>query len=84
MKLIHDVDVACRRLSRVLRLDTVRRAFEVQLGAEADAQAEWVIVYRTARGFCCMYCDVAVEFEEMLDVQIWSEEMEVQPYFIGL
>ncbi|MFM0339803.1 hypothetical protein [Paraburkholderia fungorum] len=84
MKLIHDVDVACRRLGKVLHLDTVRRAFEVQSGAEADAQPEWVIVYRTARGFCCMYRDVAVEFEEMLDVQIWSEEMEVQPYFIGL
>ncbi|EIM94741.1 hypothetical protein [Paraburkholderia hospita] len=45
---------------------------------------EWVVVYRTASGFCCMYHGIPVEFIEMLDVQIWSEEIDVQPYFIGL
>jgi hypothetical protein len=84
MKLIHDVDVACRRLGKALHLDMLRRTFETHPGAEAGAQPEWVIVYRTAEGFCCMYRNDAVEFEEMLDVQIWSEETEVQTYFIGL
>jgi hypothetical protein len=45
---------------------------------------EWVIVYRTARGFCCMYRGEPVEFDEMLDVQIWSEEEDVRLWFIGL
>jgi hypothetical protein len=31
-----------------------------------------------------MYHGVAVEFSEMLDVQLWSEEMEVETYYIGL
>jgi hypothetical protein len=85
MKLVHDVDVAWRRLGKFLHLDTFRHAFE----AEADTagpgtETEWVIVYRTAQGFCCIYRGAAVEFQDMLDVQIWSEEMEVQTYFIGL
>jgi hypothetical protein len=45
---------------------------------------EWVIIYRTARGFCCMYRNEPVEFDEMLDVQIWSEEEDVRLWFIGL
>ena len=51
---------------------------------ETGPEWEWVIVYRTARGFCCMHRGVAVQFDEMLDVQLWSEEMEVQTYFMGL
>jgi len=31
-----------------------------------------------------MYHDAPVELREMLDVQIWAEEMDVQTYFIGL
>ncbi|MBB5467491.1 hypothetical protein HDG32_003614 [Paraburkholderia sp. CI2] len=45
---------------------------------------EWVIVYRTERGFCCMYRGEPVEFDEMLDVQIWSEEEDVRLWYFGL
>ena len=84
MKLVHDAEVMCKRLGKALHLDLFRRALATQSETGATADSEWVIVYRTARGFCCMYHGVAVEFEEMLDVQLWSEDMEVQTYFIGL
>lgn len=85
MKLRHDVDVAYRRLGKLLHLDTFRRAFETHASAAGSSRTtEWVIVYRTAKGFCCMYRGTVVEFRDMLDVQIWSEETEVQTYFIGL
>ena len=45
---------------------------------------EWVVIYRTAEGFCCMYRGLPVNFEDMLDVQTWTEEMDVRPYFMGL
>lgn len=45
---------------------------------------EWVVVYRVAKGFCCMYRGLPVDFEDMLDVQMWAEEMDVRPYFMGL
>lgn len=45
---------------------------------------EWVVLYRTAEGFCCMYKGLPVNFEDMLDVQIWTEETNVRPYFMGL
>lgn len=85
MKLAHDADEACRRLGKLLHLDAFRRTFEAGARiAQGSVETEWVIVYRTAQGFCCMYRGVAVEFEDMLGVQLWSEEMEVQTYFIGL
>lgn len=85
MKLAHDVDEAFRRLGKLLHLDALRRTLEAGARvAQGSDETEWVIVYRTAHGFCCMYRGVAVEFEDMLDVQVWSEEAEVQTYFIGL
>lgn len=45
---------------------------------------EWVVVYRTANGFCCMYCGLPVDFEDMLDVQTWADEMDVRTYYMGL
>jgi hypothetical protein len=84
MKLVHEVEVVCKRLGKALHLDTFRRAFAAQSETGTGTQSEWVIIYRTAQGFCCMYHGVAVEFGEMLDVQLWSEEMEVETYFIGL
>lgn len=83
MKLVHDTEMMCKRLGKALHLDMFRRALTAQSEIEASP-AEWVIVYRTAQGFCCMYRGVAVEFGEMLDVELWSEEMEVETYFIGL
>jgi hypothetical protein len=84
MKLVHDTQEMCKRLGKALHLDSVRRALAAQSEIRTPADSEWVIVYRTAQGFCCMYHGVAVEFGEMLDVQLWSEEMEVETYFIGL
>jgi hypothetical protein len=60
----------------------------VKPGDAADARAqdsrEWVIVYRTGGGFCCLYKGLPVDFEDMLDVQLWTEEMDVRPWFMGL
>ncbi|WP_052405862.1 hypothetical protein [Paraburkholderia heleia] len=74
--------------------DTLRRRIEEvfhpashhESGADGSAQdeREWVVIYRTATGFCCMYKGLPVNFEDMLDVQIWTEEMDVRPYFMGL
>lgn len=49
-----------------------------------ECNREWAVVYRTASGFCCMYRGLPVEFEDMLDVQTWAEEMDVRPYFMGM
>ncbi|MGQ7932421.1 hypothetical protein [Paraburkholderia sp. D1E] len=73
-----------KRLGKALHLDTFRRALAAQSETGTRTESEWVIIYRTAQGVCCMYHGVAVEFGEMLDVQLWSEEMEVETYFIGL
>lgn len=79
MKLTHGLDAARKRLSKALHLGELRGS-----GSAASADPEWVIVYRTAQGFCCVYGENAVDFADMLDVQIWAEEMDVQTYFIGL
>jgi hypothetical protein len=79
MKLTHGLDAARKRLSKALHLGELKES-----GSVASADPEWVIVYRTAHGFCCVYGGNAVDFADMLDVQIWAEEMEVQTYFIGL
>jgi len=71
------------RLGGVLHLAELRNAFRNMQASQSDANPEWVIVYRTATGFCCLYRGVPVEFAEMLDVHLWSEEMDVQPYFMG-
>ncbi|OUL79440.1 hypothetical protein CA601_34780 [Paraburkholderia hospita] len=84
MKLGHELDNVRHRLGRKLHLAELREAIQSMRSAEPGVNPEWVIVYRTASGFCCMYHGIPVEFIEMLDVQIWSEEIDVQPYFIGL
>ena len=45
---------------------------------------EWVVVYRIASGFCCMYGGLPVDFEDILDVQMWADEMDVRTYFMGM
>lgn len=55
-----------------------------RFAAPGEDRRDWVVVYRTAGGFCCMYRGRPVEFEDMLDVQIWAEDMDVRTYFIGL
>jgi hypothetical protein len=84
VKLTHELDAVRKRISKALHLDALKGVSGESHVARAVPTPEWVIVYRTAQGFCCMYHDAPVEFGEMLDVQIWSEEMDVQTYFIGL
>jgi len=79
----HSLWAARRRISRALHLDALKGLSSFGM-TSTETTSEWVIVYRTARGFCCMYHDAPVELREMLDVQIWAEEMDVQTYFIGL
>ncbi|MFX1670754.1 hypothetical protein PWR63_00315 [Paraburkholderia sp. A2WS-5] len=45
---------------------------------------EWVIVYETAFGFCCVYHDREIEFAHIDDFRAWAEQAGVQLYFIGL
>ncbi|MGH8780096.1 hypothetical protein [Paraburkholderia sp.] len=84
MKLPHGLDVARKRIAKVLHLDELEDSLRSWSTARSDAIPQWVIVYRTAQGFCCLYDGVAVDFQDMLDVQIWAEEMDVQTYYIGL
>jgi len=82
MKLRTEWDTLRRRFEAALH-STKFHAFERHAGAEQDDR-EWVIVYRTAEGFCCIYQGLPVNFDDMLAVQVWTEEMDVRPYFIGL
>lgn len=84
MKLTHDLDRLRRRISKTLHLDYLKQFSEGLGVGKPEAEPEWVIVYRTAHGFCSIYHGEPVELQEMLDVQIWAEEMDVQTWFIGL
>ncbi|MGA7782213.1 MAG: hypothetical protein WCA85_31495 [Paraburkholderia sp.] len=84
MKLTVELNAARKSISKALHLDVLKGILSEQRARTEAPPLDWVIVYRTAQGFCCMYRDVPVEFEEMLDVQIWSEDMDVQTYYIGL
>ncbi|MBU7442294.1 hypothetical protein ACT2FY_36265 [Paraburkholderia fungorum] len=79
MRLAHGLDAACKRIGKALHLNALK-----DLSTRSQADPEWVIVYRTAQGFCCVYRGLAIDFGEMLDIQVWAEEMDVQTYFIGL
>ncbi|WP_156883754.1 hypothetical protein [Paraburkholderia sp. SOS3] len=83
MKLKDQLESFGHRMRQRLHLDTLGDAIRTMQTAEVDVHPEWVIVYRTAGGFCCIYRGKAFDFAEMLDIQIWSEEMDVQPYYIG-
>ncbi len=84
MKPTHDLDGLRRRIGKALHLDYLK-LFSGGTGiGKPEPVPEWVIVYRAAHGFCCIYRDESVELHEMLDVQIWAEEMDVQTWFIGL
>jgi hypothetical protein len=84
VKLTYELDAARRCIRKALHLDAFKGVFGENATSRESPPVEWVVVYRTAQGFCCMYHDAPVEFSEMLDVQIWGEEMDVQTYFIGL
>jgi hypothetical protein len=84
MKFTHGLEAARKRIVKALHLDEVEGSYHFAPTAGGTADLEWVIVYRTAQGFCCVYHGEPVDFAEMLDVQIWSEEMDVQTYYMGL
>jgi hypothetical protein len=84
MKLTHDLDGLRRRIGKALHLDYLKQVSGGMGVRKPEPAPEWVIVYRTAHGFCCVYHGEPVELHEMLDVQIWAEEMDVQTWFIGL
>jgi hypothetical protein len=74
-----------RCVAVALHLDQQRKEaiFTGHVGAPNDDR-EWVIVYRTADGYCCLYTGQPIEFDDLADVQSWSDEMDVRTYFIGL
>lgn len=84
MKLTRNLDALRRHIGKALHLDALTRASGAGETGKPESAPEWVIVYRTAQGFCCIYQGVPVELHEMLDVQIWAEERDVQTWFIGL
>lgn len=71
-------------IGHALHLDTLKRALAVARNRDAQPVPEWVIVYRTAQGFCCLYHGVPMDFREMSDVHVWAEEEGIQTYFMGL
>lgn len=79
MRLAHGLDVVRKCISKALHLNDLTGS-----PSGTGTEPEWVIVYRTAQGFCCVYGANPIDFTDMLDVQIWAEEMDVQTYFIGL
>jgi hypothetical protein len=84
MRLIHGFDSIQKTIKNALHDVAAEISGEYKTLAGEPSVLEWALVYRTATGFCCVYHDRSVEFNEMLDVQIWAEENEVQPYYVGL
>jgi hypothetical protein len=84
MKRGPDIHGLRERIGKMLHLHSQPKTSGPRDAGGRKTTPEWVIVYRTAQGFCCMYRGQPVEFREMLDVQIWAEEMDVETYFIGL
>jgi hypothetical protein len=83
MRLRAELAALRRRLAVALRLDQWPEESLAGRASEPDDDREWVIVYRTANGYCCLYDGQAVEFDELADVHSWSDEMDVRTYFIG-
>ncbi|HDR9204397.1 TPA: hypothetical protein QDB48_005803 [Burkholderia vietnamiensis] len=69
MKLSVELAVLRRRLAVALHLDDWKEVLAGNLQDEASDDREWVIVYRTANGYCCPYRGKTVEFDELSDVQ---------------
>jgi hypothetical protein len=84
MRLIHGFDLIQKTIKSALHDVAAEISSEYKSLAGEAPEREWALVYRTATGFCCVYHDRSVEFNEMLDVQIWAEENDVQTYYVGL
>jgi hypothetical protein len=83
LKLPHGVDVVRKRMSKLFHLNALKRASGAGAQSRSEGKCEWVIAYRTAHGFCCIYRGVPIDFRTMFDLQIWVEEHNVKTYFIG-
>lgn len=84
MRLIHGFDLIQKTIKNALHDVAAEISSEYKSLAGEPPEREWALVYRTATGFCCVYHDRSVEFNEMLDVQIWAEENDIQTYYVGL
>lgn len=73
-----------RYVDHTFDLGHLKRSVRVAMRAAASSDEEWVIVYRTAQGFCCIYHDVPIDFADIEDMHAWAEDKGVQTYFIGL
>lgn len=82
MKLKAEWDAIRRRIGTALHAVNLRDAAD-QRDPVPDNR-EWVVIYRTAHGYCCMYRGSPVTFEDRLDVDMWADDMDLRPYFIGL
>lgn len=82
MNLKAEWDTLRRRIEEVFH--HAKRHDRGEAAGDGQDNREWVVIYRTAEGFCCMYKGLPVTFEDILDVQIWTEETDVRPYFMGL
>ncbi|SAL03289.1 hypothetical protein AWB81_06375 [Caballeronia arationis] len=83
MKMGNRLHAAREHVCELLHFDKLKRMIHSEADPERSVVAAWVIVYRTASGFCCMYRDEEIDFREIMDVHLWAEEKDVQPYFIG-
>jgi len=61
MKHAHDLEELRKRLGKSLHLRERLKALSVRQSAKQESAPEWVIVYRTAHGYCCMYDGAPVE-----------------------
>lgn len=84
MKRVHGLDVVPKRMSKVFHLDAPERPPRVGTLIKTEVLCEWVIIYRTEHGFCCVHRGMPIDFREMLDLRVWAEEQNVQTYFMGL
>ena len=82
--MIHGFDLIQKTIKNALHEVATEISSEYKSLAGEQPTGEWALVYRTATGFCCVYHDRSIEFNEMLDVQIWAEENELQTYYVGL
>jgi hypothetical protein len=84
MGLLHELDTIQKCIKEAFRRAKRMGWSESEPASGEPLATQWVIVYRTAHGFCTVYRGQPVAFEEMLDVQIWAEERDVQAYYLGL
>ena len=79
MRQVQWLNTARHWIGSALHWDAVKAAM-----MEQETEFEWVIAYKTAGGFCCLYKNVALDFVDIEDLRAWADEVGVRVYFIGL